>query len=154
MKPPSHSAAIQVTFDCTDPHVLAPFWAEVLGYNVVNNPDLIQSLLDQGMVTEDDVTRIDGVLFFAEASACEDAQPPAGAGPRPRLLFQAVPEPRASKNRVHLDVHLDRETSAKDRLAEEARIIGLGATRIGDGAQGQHTWVILADPEGNEFCLG
>ena len=64
----------------------------------------------------------------------------------PGLLFARVPEPKTSKNRLHLDLRPD------DRDAEVERLLGLGATRA-DVGQGDQTWVVLADPEGNEFCV-
>ena len=64
----------------------------------------------------------------------------------PGLLFAQVPEPKAVKNRLHLDFRPD------DRDAEVERMLGLGATRA-DVGQGDESWVVLADPEGNEFCI-
>jgi hypothetical protein len=64
----------------------------------------------------------------------------------PGLLFVAVPEEKASKNRLHLDFR------PEDQAAEVGRLIGLGATRV-DIGQGDQTWEVLADPEGNEFCV-
>ena len=64
----------------------------------------------------------------------------------PGLLFVPVPEPKASKNRLHLDFRPD------DRDAEVERLLALGATRVEVG-QGEQSWVVLADPEGNEFCV-
>ena len=64
----------------------------------------------------------------------------------PGLLFVRVPEPKTTKNRLHLDVRPD------DRDAEVARLLGLGAVRP-DIGQGEPSWVVLADPEGNEFCV-
>lgn len=69
---------------------------------------------------------------------------PAGAGPD--WLFLAVPEGKAVKNRIHFDFTPD------DQDAEVARLIGLGARRV-DIGQGEQSWVVLADPEGNEFCV-
>jgi len=69
---------------------------------------------------------------------------PAGAGPN--LLFLAVPEGKVCKNRLHIDLTPD------DQQAEVDRLIALGATRV-DIGQGEQTWVVLADPEGNEFCV-
>jgi hypothetical protein len=60
-----------------------------------------------------------------------------------------VPEPRAAKNRVHLDLRVP----PADREGEVARLIGLGASRIGEGQQGPHSWIVMADLEGNEFCV-
>ena len=64
----------------------------------------------------------------------------------PGILFARVPEPKTLKNRLHLDLRPD------DRDAEVARLLGLGATRA-DVGQGEPTWVVLRDPEGNEFCV-
>ncbi len=66
-----------------------------------------------------------------------------------RLLFQIVPEAKSGKNRVHLDVRVGPEASA----AKIEQLTGLGATVIGKGEQGGHGWVVLTDPEGNEFCV-
>ena len=62
------------------------------------------------------------------------------------LLFGADAEDQVVKNRVHLDLRPD------DRDAEVARAEALGASRV-DIGQGEQTWVVLADPEGNEFCI-
>lgn len=62
------------------------------------------------------------------------------------LLFLKVPDPKTIKNRLHLDLKPD------DQAAEVERVKGLGATEV-DIGQGDVTWVVLADPEGNEFCI-
>jgi hypothetical protein len=67
-------------------------------------------------------------------------------GTGPGLLFLRVPEGKAGKNRLHVDLRPD------DQQAEVTRLLGLGATRA-DIGQGEQTWVVLADPEGNEFCV-
>jgi hypothetical protein len=67
-------------------------------------------------------------------------------GSGPTLLFLNVPEVKAVKNRLHLDLVPD------DQDAEVARLVELGAQRI-DIGQGEQSWVVLADPEGNEFCV-
>ena len=64
----------------------------------------------------------------------------------PGLLFVRVPEPKFTKNRLHLDFRPD------DRDAEVDRLLALGAVRV-DVGQGEQSWVVLADPEGNEFCV-
>lgn len=69
---------------------------------------------------------------------------PPGAGPD--WLFLQVPEDKTVKNRLHLDFTPD------DQDAEVQRVIGLGATHV-DIGQGEQSWVVLADPEGNEFCI-
>jgi hypothetical protein len=63
-----------------------------------------------------------------------------------QLLFLKVPEGKTIKNRLHLDLRPD------DQAAEVERLIGLGAKKV-DIGQGDSTWVVLADPEGNEFCV-
>ena len=65
------------------------------------------------------------------------------------LVFVPVPEPRAGKNRVHIDLA---STSVAHQAAQVDRLLGLGATRA-DIGQGEVPWVVLADPEGNEFCV-
>jgi hypothetical protein len=64
----------------------------------------------------------------------------------PGLLFVNVPEPKTVKNRLHLDFR------PEDRDGEVERLLALGAVRA-DIGQGDQSWVVLADPEGNEFCI-
>ena len=64
----------------------------------------------------------------------------------PGLLFVRVPEPKTLKNRLHLDFRPD------DQAAEVSRLEALGATRA-DVGQGEQPWIVLRDPEGNEFCV-
>ncbi len=76
-------------------------------------------------------------------------EPPAGSaedGVSPDLLFLRVPEDKTVKNRLHLDLR------PVDQAAEVARLEELGARRV-DVGQGEQTWVVLADPDGNEFCV-
>ena len=70
----------------------------------------------------------------------------AAADRLPGLLFVHVPEQKTIKNRLHLDLRPD------DRDAEVERLRGLGATRA-DVGEGEQSWIVLADPEGNEFCV-
>lgn len=73
--------------------------------------------------------------------------PPEPDASGPALLFQKVPEPKSVKNRVHLDF-------AAESMAEEvARLVGLGATMIAERGLGDLRWTVMADPEGNEFCV-
>jgi predicted enzyme related to lactoylglutathione lyase len=73
---------------------------------------------------------------------------PDGA-PGPKLLLQRVEEPKAVKNRMHFDIEV------ADIEAEADRLVALGAMRISDGPCREHgsTWVLMSDPEGNEFCV-
>jgi predicted enzyme related to lactoylglutathione lyase len=70
---------------------------------------------------------------------------PPGAGPN--WLFVAVPDDRVVKNRIHFDFRPD------DQQAEVERVIALGARHVDIGQTGDESWVVLADPEGNEFCI-
>ncbi len=71
--------------------------------------------------------------------------PPPGTGPK--WIFIAVPGEKSVKNRIHLDFKPD------DQQAEVARLVGLGAKQVDIGQSGDESWVVLADPEGNEFCI-
>ena len=73
---------------------------------------------------------------------------PKEVGP-PKLLLQQVPEPKPGKNRMHFDVHV------ADIEAEAARLVELGAARAEPGTRSElgTTWVLMTDPEGNEFCV-
>ena len=77
-------------------------------------------------------------------------EPPAGSaedGVSPDLLFLRVPEAKTVKNRLHLDLR------PADQAAEVARLESLGARRVSVGQGEEATWVVLADPDGNEFCV-
>jgi hypothetical protein len=143
------ATSIQVVLDCADPDRLARFWAEALGYKLQDPPE--------GFATWEDFLREQGVpeSDWNSASAVVD---PDGAGPR--IYFQKVPESKVVKNRVHLDlsvsagsrVPLEERQRAVD--AEVQRLTGLGATvfRPGSVERGEY-WVVMQDPEGNEFCV-
>ena len=77
-------------------------------------------------------------------------EPPKGSpedGVVPDLLFLRVPEEKSGKNRLHIDLRPD------DQDAEVRRVEGLGARRVSVGQGADVSWVVLADPEGNEFCI-
>ena len=82
-------------------------------------------------------------IIDEEDGAVELAQAP---GQTPSIMFIQVTEPKTGKNRLHLDWVPD------DQQAEVDRLVGLGASRV-DLGQGDASWVVLADPEGNEFCV-
>lgn len=137
---------LQIVLDCADPHAQAEFWAAALGgYRLDRDPAFVQRMLDEGHASPDDVVERDGQLLWRDGDAMVDE-----AGQRPRWYFQKVPEEKAGKNRMHIDLHVGAE--AKDETV--ARLEGLGATRLYEGTQGPHAWVTLADPEGNELCVG
>jgi hypothetical protein len=140
---------IQVVIDCADPATLARFWADALHYKLQDPPD--------GFETWQDFLRAEGLPEEAwnDASAIVD---PESAGPR--IYFQRVPEPKVVKNRVHLDLNVGPGIAApmEDRQrsvdAEVERLKAAGATvmRAGSVERGEY-WVVMQDPEGNEFCV-
>lgn len=83
-------------------------------------------------------------LSIADGASADFAQ---ATGPGGRYLFIAVPEPKSAKNRVHLDLEAD------NREAEVNRLLGLGAARLGDLDEDGARWTVLADVQGNEFCV-
>ncbi len=133
--------AVQITFDCTDPHGLARFWADALGYEREDHSEGVTSLLAAGHIPAEATVEIDGKAAFAEVAAC--------SGDGPRLFFQKVPEPKVAKNRMHLDLHV-----GPDRVEAEARRLqGLGATFLWTSDDRGAYTITLADPEGNELCV-
>jgi len=139
---------VQVVIDSAEPHRLADWWAEALGWEVEpQDPDFIRSMVDQGFATDEQTTTHRGRLVWATGAAIAH---PEGTDRVPRILFMKVPEPKTVKNRVHLDLR----STAEPSLAERDRLVSLGATEIGHGQEGPTTaWVVLTDPEGNELCL-
>jgi hypothetical protein len=135
----------QVVVDCAAPHELADWWAEALGWDVEpSDEDFIRRMVAAGHATEADTTTHRGVLVWKEGAAIRSPEPG-----RPRVLFQLVPEAKTVKNRLHLDLRVGEDRQG----AEVARLTGLGARELWRGRQGPHTWVTMADPEGNEFCV-
>jgi predicted enzyme related to lactoylglutathione lyase len=115
---------VTVVMDCNDADKLSEFWAAALGYE--RRPRVEQ--------------------FVALVPPAEES----GAGTP--MILQEVPEPKSGKNRVHVDLHV------ADLEAEVRRLEGLGATRrslepVHLAAHPEVRWVVMADPEGNEFCV-
>ncbi|WP_262055848.1 VOC family protein [Streptomyces sp. STR69] len=111
-----------LTFDCTgDPYELGLFWSELLG----------RPLADDDKPGDPEAVIVD----------------PDGG---PTLLFVRVPEAKAAKNRVHLDL----QPHGRTRAQEVERALELGATKVADHTRPDGGgWVVLEDPEGNEFCV-
>jgi predicted enzyme related to lactoylglutathione lyase len=110
-----------VCIDTTDPARLATFWESALGWR-------------RTYAEKDEVV----------------LEPPAGSpedGVVPDLLFLRVPEPKAGKNRLHLDLR------PRDQVAEVTRLQQLGARPVNVGQSPDVSWTVLADPDGNEFCV-
>jgi hypothetical protein len=135
----------QVTVDSQQPHDLAAWWADALGWQVEPQDEaFLRRMVAEGAAAESDTTEHRGALVWRAGAAITSPDPG-----RPRVLFQLVPEPKTIKNRLHLDVR-----AGAGRLdAEVARLLERGATELWRGAQGPSTWVTMADPEGNEFCV-
>ncbi|WP_371749777.1 VOC family protein [Streptomyces sp. NBC_01283] len=117
----------ELAVDCHDPERLAAFWCQVLDFKVID--------------------RSEGKVEIGSwVPTIEDVR--ARQMP-PTLLFIRVPEARTVKNRLHFDISpIDNSTDD-----EVTRLLGLGAART-DVGQGPHCgWVVMADPEGNEFCV-
>nr|WP_308800953.1 VOC family protein [Streptomyces polyasparticus] len=135
---------VQVTFDCAAPERLARFWCEVLGYEVPPPPE--------GFASWDAYNLAQPADERDSSFACQD---PSGVGPR--LYFQRVPEGKAVKNRVHLDVRIATGLVGEERLAaleaECARLLPLGAVRDRLLYDGYDACINMRDIEGNEFCL-
>ena len=141
---------VQITFDCADPAALAEFWAAALGYRVQPPPS--------GYDTWDDALEALGVPPEQRNSRSAIVPPDGGSGPR--VFFQRVPEGKTAKNRVHLDVRAAPGLEGEERMRrlEEAceRLTGLGARQVGRFEPGQEMsggFLVMQDPEGNEFCL-
>jgi len=114
-----------VVVDCSDPERVATFWQAALGWRRTHTSD------DGGEIV---------------------LEPPAGStedGISPDLLFIRVPDPTPGKNRLHLDLR------PTDQAAEVARLESLGATltEVGQSERESASWVVMADVEGNEFCV-
>lgn len=114
-----------VVVDCTHPGRLAGFWCAVLGWERRDERGGDEPWVEIG----------------------PPGQPEHGTVPT--LLFQAVPDPSPGKRRLHLDLN----ATDRDQDAELARLLALGATRADVGQTGEESWHVLADPEGNQFCL-
>ncbi|CAM5247362.1 lactoylglutathione lyase [Streptomyces spiroverticillatus] len=119
----------EIAIDCADPVGLARFWCAVLGYEV---------RAEEG----------DGEYVSIGSPAVPEGRKRPGPVP-PTLAFARVPEGKTGKNRLHIDVN----PTDCDQEAEVARLLTLGARPADVGQTGEESWVILADPEGNEFCV-
>lgn len=113
----------ELVIDAADPERLAAFWSDVLGYVELERED-------------------DGSIAIGPADA-------GFGGPQPVLVFGPTSAPRAGKLRLHIDV----SATDRDQDAELERLLALGARPADVGQTGTESWHVLADPEGNEFCL-
>lgn len=141
----------QVVIDCADPHTLADWWAEAIGWEVEPSDEaFIRKMVGRGFAAEADTTVHNGVVVWREGQAILHPDvPEPGRGARRRILFQLVSEAKTVKNRVHLDIRI----GGDDVEAEFERLTALGAAFVQRGRQGPNSWVTITDPEGNELCL-
>ncbi len=137
---------VQIVFDCRDPDALAAFYAVALHYQLQDPP--------AGFETWQAFLKAQGDPSPEWTSAIVD---PDGTGPR--LFFQHMDTPKPPKNRLHLDINSTRghEVSLEQRKnevnAEVLRIAALGATKQKEFEENGEYWVVMLDPEGNEFCV-
>lgn len=137
---------VQVAIDCADPAALSAFWAEALGY--------VHDAPPEGFGSWPEALAAWGVPE-SEWNSANAVVDPDGVGPR--IFFQRVPEPKTGKNRLHLDVSVSGGpgTAPGQRRAETdptvARLVALGATEVRRVEEQDAYWVVLQDPEGNEF---
>jgi hypothetical protein len=93
---------------------------------------------------------LDFVVLDRDADGSVEIGPPAGfGGPQPTIILSPTDEPETGKSRLHLDVN----ATDRDQDAELERLFKLGARPADIGQTGEEPWHVLADPEGNEFCL-
>jgi hypothetical protein len=116
-----------IVLDCRQAAPLARFWAEALGWAVRPYDDA-------------EIARLAGLGFTPETDPTVAVDSPDGTL---TLFLVEVPEPKVAKNRMHLDVR------APDPAAHIEHLVGLGATVV----ERLPEWTVLADPEGNEFCV-
>ncbi|MFI6282276.1 VOC family protein [Streptomyces sp. NPDC050988] len=143
----------KLVVDAADPHAQADFWAATLGYLVEDHSVLVERLLGFGAVPPEITVESHGRRAWRDAAAVRHPDDPydkdSGTGLGRRLLFQRVPEPKTVKNRLHIDVH----TGDGQREAAVTRLTGLGAAVFREVKEQGGEWVVMTDPEGNEFCV-
>jgi hypothetical protein len=147
--------SVQIVFDCRDPAVLSKFYAAALDYKLQDPP--------AGYGSWEEALKAFGVPQeeWNSASAVVDPQ-----GRGPRIYFQQMDTPKPGKNRLHLDFNVGGGSSAplderRKRIdAEVDRLLGLGARThntvelpMRSAAEAGEYWVVMQDPEGNEFCV-
>ena len=121
-----------IVIDCRDVRKQARWWAEALDWKLVYDTD-DECVIVPSWMADDSYPR----------ETPWDRQGPG-------MVFVPVPEGKSVKNRIHVDLA---PHTSQDRDAEIARLERLGATRTDVGQSPECTWTVLADPEGNEFCV-
>ena len=145
----------KLVIDAHDPHAQADFWAAVLGYEVEDHSALIGKLLDLGAISPEILVGHHDRRAWRDAAAVRHPGDPydveSGTGRGRRLLFNCVPRPerKTVKNRLHIDLH----APAGTRDTEVERLHALGARIESHVKEPGGEWVVMTDPEGNEFCV-
>ncbi len=138
---------IQVVFDAAEPEKLAEFWGLALGYVTEPPPE--------GFESWEEFARSAGIPEERSGEVASRIDP---AGEGPRLFFQRVPEGKAAKNRVHLDVRVAgrgvRGEERKRLVSEKVeQLVRAGASLAWENDDIFGDSIVLRDPEGNEFCV-
>ena len=138
---------VQIVFDAADPAKLAKFWAVALDYIPQPPPPGFDTWRDFGR----EIGLPEEKLHDLAALVDPD-------GAKPRLFFQRVPEGKVAKNRVHLDINITSGPAEGDDgwrrvVAHTERLVAAGATVVREVNEPIGHWMIMQDPEGNEFCV-
>lgn len=151
------SREVQITFDAADPVALSRFWAEALHAILQPPPHRELAPGEDPIAAWNEFLERSGVPENQRGSASAVIDPD---GRHPRLYFQRVPEPKTAKNRVHLDLRVAPGLEGAERMraleVEADRLVSLGATRLArhdPDPPMSAGFLVLTDPEGNEFCL-
>ena len=138
------AAKVQVVIDCANPLELGTFWGAALGYEAQGPPagfDSWDAALDAAGVP---ASERDAAFAIVDAD-----------GRGPRIFFQRVPEPKVVKNRMHLDILVertgDRDEHRRQVTAEVGRLQTIGASFSREFDEYGEFWITMQDPEGNEF---
>lgn len=135
----------QVAFDCADADVMSAFWALALDDVLQPPPDGFDSW-DEFLAANVLPAQVAGSL-----SAIVDPD-----GSDPRILFLQVPEAKTVKNRVHLDLRAGgagRRSTESERRELADRLVASGAIEVEQVDDDGESWIVMRDPEGNEFCV-
>ena len=120
-----------IVVDCRDPKAQAQWWADVLGWHKIYEAE-------------------DEVVIVPKWVTMESVKTTPWDRQSQGLVFGTAPEGKTVKNRLHIDLA---PHSSDHRDAEIERLLSMGATRVNVGQTGEESWDVLADPEGNEFCV-
>ena len=131
-----------VTIDCLHPVALSQFWCNLLGY--------VEEPAPAGYASWQEYDAANGVTAAEAESGCMIIDPD---GHGPRLYFQQVPESKQGKNRVHLDIVASDRQQWTDVTTAAEQAVARGASVIRESDNRDDRFIVLADPEGNEFCL-